>query len=76
MEERKGFLTPEQEQIVDDLYEGKGIDEALDGPTIRLADNLGLQRLKEKIPPEVLPFVYEIIDEVFNALKPLTEKPE
>lgn len=75
MEERKGFFTPEQEKILDDLYEGSGIVEAMDGTVIRLADNLGLEKIKEKIPPEVLPFVYEIIDEVFNALKPLTVKP-
>ena len=35
---REGFLTPEEEQILDDLYEAKGIIEALDGMVIRIAD--------------------------------------
>ena len=41
MEERKGFFTPEQEKLLDDLYDGKGIVEALDGLAIRSADNYG-----------------------------------
>jgi len=73
MEERKGFFTPEQEQILDDLYEGKGIVEALDGLAIRAADNYGLQKLKEKIPETYLPIIYEVIDQIFEALKPLNE---
>jgi len=72
MEERKGFLTPEQEKQLDDLIELKGIAEALDGAAIKLADNQGLERLKAKIPEDVLPVVYEVIDEIFKALS-LTE---
>jgi len=66
--ERKGFLTPEQEKVLDELVELKGIAEALDGPAITLIDNQGLERLKEKIPAEVLPIVYEVIDEIFRSL--------
>ena len=68
MEERNGFLTEEQEKILDDLIELKGISELLDGPAIRLVDNMALEKLKAKIPVEVLPVVYEVIDEIFKAL--------
>ena len=71
---REGFLTPEQEKILDDLYEGKGIIEAVDGLAIRIADNKGLQQLKSKIPSDVLPVIYEVIDSVFEALKPIAKK--
>jgi len=74
-DERKGFLLPEQEKILDDLYKGKGIDEAVDGLLIKLGDNMGLEKLKAKLRPEDLPIVYGIIDEIFDTvLKPLTEQ--
>jgi hypothetical protein len=73
MEERKGFLTPEQEQKLDELIELKGIYETMDGTVIKLTDNLVLEKLKSKIPTEVLPVVYEVIDEVFKSLTALTE---
>lgn len=66
--ERKGFLTKNQEEGLDRLIELKGIAETLDGPAIRLADNQGLERLKNKIPEDVLPTVYAIIDEFLSAL--------
>ena len=68
MEERKGFLTPNQEKELDRIIELKGIAEAVDGAVIRVADNQGLERLKEKIPADVLPTVYEVVDEVLAAL--------
>lgn len=71
MEERIGFLTPEQEKKLDELIELKGISEALDGPAIKIADNVGLQKLKEKLlasQPDILPIIYQIIDEIFSAL--------
>lgn len=71
MEERKGFLTPEQEKKLDSLIELKGISEALDGPAIKIADNVGLEKLKVKLEaeaPEILPIIYQIIDEIFAAL--------
>lgn len=74
MDERKGFLTPEQEQKVDELIELKGISEALDGAAIRLVDNLILEKLKAKIPVETLPIVYGVIDEIFNSLIVIAEK--
>lgn len=70
MADRKGFFTPEQEKMLDDLYDGKGIIEALDGMAIRLVDNQGLERLKSKIPENVLPIVYQIIDEICAAITP------
>jgi len=68
MEERKGFLTPNQEKGLDDKIELKGVAEAADGVAIRLVDNQCLERLKEKIPADVLPIVYQVIDEIFAAL--------
>ena len=71
MEERKGFLTPEQEKQLDEMIELKGIGEALDGPAIKIADNVGLQKLKEKLlaeSPEILPMIYMVVDEIFSAL--------
>lgn len=73
MEERKGFLTPEQEKQLDELIELKGLYETMDGTTIKLADNMVLEKLKAKIPAEVLPTVYEVIDEVFNSLIAVAE---
>lgn len=68
MEDRKGFLTPEQEQKLDELIVLKGISEVMDGTVIKLADNLGLEKLKAQIPAEYLPVVYSVIDEIFNSL--------
>jgi len=67
-EERKGILTPEQEQQLDDLLDLNGVYEMLDGPAIRLADNQGIELLKQKLPEEYLPILYEIVDELFKAL--------
>lgn len=70
MEERKGFLTPDQVKIVVKLLNLKGIYGALSGPVIRLIDDLLLEKIKAKIPnaEEVLPTVYLIVDEIFNSI--------
>ncbi len=68
MEERKGFLTEEQEKQLDNLIKLSGIYEAVDGAMIKIGDNVGLQKLKGEIPAESLPFVYMVIDELFAAL--------
>jgi len=71
MEERKGFLTPDQEKKLDKLIELKGIAEAMDGPAIKIADNVGLEKLKAKLEsesPEIIPIIYQVVDEIFNAL--------
>lgn len=67
MDTRKGFLTPEQEKQLDELIELKGLYESMDGTAIKLADNMVLEKLKAKIPEDVLPVVYEVIDEVFKS---------
>jgi len=72
--ERKGFLTPEQEKLLDKLIELKGVAEVFDGPGIRLSDNVALERLKSKIPEETLPIVYEVIDEIFDSFAILAAK--
>lgn len=70
MDERKGFLTPEEVKIVAKLLNLKGVYGALAVPIIRLIDDLLLEKIKVKIPnaEEVLPTVYLIIDEIFNSL--------
>ena len=68
MEERKGVLTKEQEEIVDKLIKNSKIIEPLDGVAIRMIDNIAIEKLKAKVPVEYLPIVYEIIDEIFVAL--------
>ena len=76
MEERKGFFTPEQEKILDDLIELNGIYEALDGPAIKLIDNQGLEALKAKLEeksPDALPIVFEIVDTIFDALATIAD---
>ena len=73
MEERKGFLTPEQEKLVDKLIELKGVYEAMDGTAIKLADNVMLEKLKAKIPPDVLPIVYQVVDEIILSLSTLAK---
>ena len=73
MDTRKGFLTPEQEKQLDDLIELKGLYESMDGTAIKLADNMVLEKLKAKIQEEVLPIVYEVIDEVFKSLIAISE---
>jgi hypothetical protein len=70
MDERKGFLTPDQVKIVVKLLNLKGIYGALSGPVVRLIDDLLLEKIKSKIPnaEEILPTVYLIIDEIFNSI--------
>lgn len=71
-DERKGFLTPAQEKQLDELIVLKGLAEAFDGPAIKIADNVGLQKLKEKITadnPDILPIIYQVVDEIMEALK-------
>lgn len=70
---RKGVFTPEQEELLDKLYEAKGLVEKLDGPTIRTIDNVLIEKLKSKLPEEYLPTLYQIIDEVMDGLKSLLE---
>ncbi len=74
MEDRKGFLLPEQEQFLDDIIVLSGVYEAMDGVAIRLADNVGLEKLKTKVPAEVLPLVYNVLDQVFEALMSMEKK--
>jgi len=68
MEERKGFFTSNQEKGIDNLIELKGVAEAIDGAAIRMVDNIALEKLKDKVPEDVLPIVYSVIDEIFLAL--------
>jgi hypothetical protein len=67
-DERKGFLTPEQEKKIDDLIELSGVAETFDGVAIKLADNYGLEALKSKIPEDILPIVYEVIDQILDVI--------
>ena len=79
-EERKGFLTPEQEKILDKLYKPKSaVAEKLDGPAIQLADNQGLERVKKVIVEkhtDALPLIYEVVDGIFEVLAGMVEESE
>ena len=69
--ERKAFFTPEQEKQLDEFIKLEGIYEAVDGPAIKLADNVILDKLKDKLSeknPELTATVLAIIDEVFANL--------
>ena len=74
---RTGFLTDEQEQIVDQLIPLKGVAEMADGPAIKLADNKGLESVKQKIiakwGADILPDIYEVVDLIFIPLKAIAE---
>jgi len=74
MEDRKGVLTKEQEEVLDKLFKNSGIVEAMDGVVIRMVDNLAIEKLKAKIPEEYLPMVYEIIDEIFVSLADIVKE--
>lgn len=74
MDNRKGFFTKEQEKQLDKLIELKGIAETVDGIAIRIADNAGLENLKSKIPEDMLPIIYEVIDEIMNALSTIKKE--
>ena len=71
MSERKGFFTPEQEKKLDEFVKLEGIYEAIDGPAIKLVDNIILEKLKNKLEeknPGVVITILAIIDEVFDNL--------
>ena len=71
--ERNGLLTPKQEELADDLYDANGIMELIDGPAIKIADNVGLQKLKELIPVEFHQTLYDIVDQIFLMLATKTK---
>lgn len=73
MEDRKGVLTKEQEQILDDLIKLRGIPEALDGVVIRIIDDKAIERLIAPLKSETKQLVYEVIDTIFEGLKALTD---
>jgi len=71
MEERKGFFTKEQEEKLDAFIKLEGIYEAMDGPAIRLVDNVVFEKMKAKLKqknPEIVNTVIMLIDEVFENL--------
>jgi hypothetical protein len=67
---RKGFLTPEEMEKLHKLLKLKGLLGVVDGPVLKILDDVVLEKVKAKIPnPEtVLPTVYLIIDTLFEAL--------
>jgi hypothetical protein len=73
-ETRKGVFTPEQEKLLDDLIELKGLGEALDGPAISLIDNQGIDRLLEKVSDETKEVIYEVIDMVMDGIAAIVNK--
>jgi hypothetical protein len=78
MEERKGFLTPEQEKTLEGLIKfNNKLAESVDGLAIQLIDNQGLERLKNKLAavhPEAVQIAYEIIDALFDAFEKIEKE--
>jgi hypothetical protein len=77
-EERKGFLTPEQEKKLDELLKfNNKFAEAVDGLAIQLLDNQVLERLKGKLNdlhPDAVEIAYQVIDEIFTVIDKVSEK--
>ena len=71
-EDRKGILTPEQEDKLEVAIKFKNpVLEMVDGPIIRTVDNVFLEKLMTYLEgkyPEYVPFVYEGIDAVIEGL--------
>lgn len=79
-EERKGILTPEQEKILDDVMQFKGVAEKIDGLAIQVIDNQGLERLKqqmeEKYPGCSEEYVYPVVDSLMAIVAELAPQNE
>lgn len=71
---RKGVFTPEQEKLLDELYDSKGLMEKADGIVIKTIDNVFIEKLKAKLPEEYLPTLYQIIDEIMDSLSEYLKK--
>jgi hypothetical protein len=78
MEERKGFLTPEQEKILDNLIQfNNKLAEKVDGFAIRLIDDKGLERLKKEIEekhPGAKEIIYQVVDTIFEVLEQIKKE--
>lgn len=73
VDERKGILTPEQEDIVEKAVRFKNpVLELVDGPVIKTVDNVFLEKLMTFLEgkyPEYVPYIYEAIDVVCESIK-------
>ena len=76
MEERKGVLTPEQEKLLDDIIQLKGLAEAIDGPAISIIDNQGIDRVLKKVNPETKQIIYEIVDILMLGIASIVNQPD
>jgi hypothetical protein len=69
---RRGFVLPEGESKLDRVVKLSGIAETLDGPAIKLADNVGLEMAKKKIVEkwgvDILPDIYGVVDMIIDAI--------
>ena len=77
-EERKGAMTPEQEEILDKVlqFQNKML-EAADGPAISLVDNQGIERLldeSEKKWPGSREVVHQVVDMLFVPLSEMANE--
>jgi len=71
-EQRKGALTPEQEDVLEKLIKGSKWVELLDGPAIKLIDNQGIERVldaADKKNPEIRQTVYEVVDMIMAGVE-------
>jgi hypothetical protein len=78
MKERKGIFTPDQEKLWDKLVEfDNPVIEAGDGMIIQLADNQGLEKLKQsmekKHPGVSEEYLYPIVDGIMKIVEQIVE---
>jgi hypothetical protein len=76
MDERKGFLTEDQEQKLERVIKLNAAGEKVDGLIIKLADNQGLERLKddlEKLYPGAVEIVYQVVDAILELIPEVDE---
>ena len=80
MSERKGFLNPDQEDFYSGLIiaalKAKGIVKPVIKLGLRIGDNRGLERLKDKMPDSTEEQIIGFIDEFTSMLQEVVNDAE
>ncbi len=69
MSDRKGGLTNEQEKLVANHLKDEGIGGVLARAAVKLVDNQVVDRLLDKLDPELREDIYEMIDAIFEEVE-------
>jgi hypothetical protein len=68
-EERKGFFTESQQKKLEKVIVFKNkLFELIDGVAINTIDNIVLEKIAEKLSPELKQTLYTVIDEIVEAI--------